>query len=312
MYAVRRALSRKSSPLPLYVATGHGDTSKTQFTLGPDQYVITFGKVGSRLFERLTPGHGQDTIFTGIVSVTKYATRFRKTFMMPGFRQLATTPQLFKNKGMFNSLGIYGPGDVIRDFGITFGNDNESPLANYKNMMGIYKITHKTLTVDKNLKRDYDDFFTNYIKGKKGVFMILSCRVVRYHKHNSPSNSNVSLANKLRPSFIETAKNRNIAIRAAAENFAETKRLKRSFLRSVRTLRNNQIHALSTKLPSVAINNYTNRLRAARMRHTAGKATSMTHSLVRSNNNKRKRSPSPNAVTSKITNRNLKNLYLKY
>jgi len=190
---VSKALQHAKKP-DIYVISGHGNFEKNKIKLGPGQYVINLASTGCGIRARDTPSYSKsfrDWIRNDI-DMRRY---------LRGEPSKSTVPRSFN---IMSGLDVHGPGELIADIGValyTSGPDasprNKLPvnlmyspsipspkigaISPYmsRKWCGMFKtgngVLKPTVVVPYTNKFD-DNSIKGLLEGRKGIFIISSCR----------------------------------------------------------------------------------------------------------------------------------------
>jgi hypothetical protein len=190
---VSKALQHAKKP-DIYVISGHGNFQKEKIKLGAGQYVIYLASTGCGIMARDTPSYSKsfrDWIRNDI-DMRRY---------LRGEPSKSTVPRSF---GIMSGLDVHGPGELIADIGIslyTSGPDasprNKLPvnlmysptipspkvgaISPYmsRKWCGMFKtgngVLKPTVVIPYTNKFD-DNSIKGLLEGRKGIFIISSCR----------------------------------------------------------------------------------------------------------------------------------------
>jgi len=208
---VSKALQHAKKP-DIYVISGHGNFQKEKIKLGPGQYVVNITSTGCGIRAHDTPSYSKsfrDWIRNDI-DMRRY---------LRGEPSKSTVPRSFIT---MSGLDVHGPGELIADIGIalyTSGPDasprNKMPInlmysptipspkvggiSPYmsRKWCGMFKtgngILKPTVVVPYTNKFD-DNSIKELLQGRKGIFIISSCRSPQTHHYAQKFQENVKAA----------------------------------------------------------------------------------------------------------------------
>lgn len=208
---VSKALQHAKKP-DIYVISGHGNFQKEKIKLGPGQYVVNIASTGCGIRAGDTPSYSKsfrDWIRNDI-DMRRY---------LRGEPSKSTVPRSFIT---MSGLDVHGPGELIADIGISLY--TSGPDASPRNKMpinlmysptipspkvgaispymsrkwcGMFKtgngILKPTVIVPYTNKFD-DNSIKGLLEGRKGIFIISSCRSPQTHHYAQKFQQNVIAA----------------------------------------------------------------------------------------------------------------------
>ena len=208
---VSTALQHAKKP-DIYIISGHGNFQKEKIRLGPGQYVVHLASTGCGILAKDTPSYSKsfrDWIRNDI-DMRRY---------LRGEPSKSTVPVAFSR---MSGIDVHGPGEVIADIGValyTSGPDASprnklpvnltySPTIPSPRISGVSPYTSRkwcgmfktgngvlkpTVVVPYTNKFD-DNSIKELLKGRKGVFIISSCRSPATRNYAQKFQQNVKAA----------------------------------------------------------------------------------------------------------------------